>query len=267
MWVKILAVKTAVSSTFSNKGSNVPIIGQRHQTRLERLNRYGYYTDNNVLGEDHIHRLRKAMDRLVREGKAEYRKPYQDYFPNVIEFDDAFAEVLDNPVLLAGLEEVIGPDVQMYANEVLVSKPTGEAQGWHRDKMSIGRHCPNMFLKVCLYLENVPIDGGPTGVVPESHLDAHKGETFYPYKEDFLAKPGSLLAFGANTMHRAGLHALQRPVRAAMFFVFVPWWIKQATYYTGNRCQHLIDSATPMRLQLLGVKLREGIDMDLFSSE
>lgn len=245
----------------------MPTIGQRPLSRLERLDRYGYYTDANVLSEDHLRRLRTAMDRLIREGKAEYRRAYQDYFPNVIEFDDAFAEVLDNRVLLQGLEEVIGPDVQLYANEVLVSKPTGNAQAWHRDKMSIGRHCPNMFLKVCLYIDEVAIDGGPTGVVPESQLDAYKGEALYPYKEDFLAKPGSLLAFGANTMHRAGLHAIGRPPRAAMFFVFVPWWIKQASYYTGNRCQRLIDSASPMRLQLLGIKLREGVSMDSFSSE
>ena len=245
----------------------MPNIGERQLTRLERLSRYGYWTEENVLSEEHLRRLRRALERLQREGHAEYRQPHQDYYPNVIEFDDAVAEILDNRTLLAGLEEVIGPDVQMYANEVLVSKPTGKAQGWHRDKMSIGRHAPNMFLKVCLYADEVPIDGSPTGVVPESHLDAHKGEAMYPYKEDFLAKPGSLLAFGANTMHRAGLHALDRPPRPAVFFVFIPWWMKQAVYYTGNRNQRLIDSAGPMRLQLLGVKLRDGINMDLFSSE
>jgi ectoine hydroxylase-related dioxygenase (phytanoyl-CoA dioxygenase family) len=124
-----------------------------------------------------------------------------------------------------------------------------------------------MFVKVCLYLDEVPIDGGPTGVVPESHLDNYKGPEFFPYKIDFLAKPGSLLAFGANTMHRVGLHAMHRPPRPALFFVFIPWWIKQATYYTGNRCQHLIETATPMRRQLLGVELRPGIAMDSWSSD
>ena len=242
------------------------IIGQPHLSRLERLNRFGYYTDENLFTPDHLGRLREAMARLIRDGQAEYRHEHQDYFPNVIEFDDAFAEVLDSPVLLAGLEEVIGADVQLYANEVLVSKPTGKAQGWHRDKMSIGKHCPNMFLKVCLYLDEVPIDGGPTGVAPGSHEDIYKSPEFYPHKIDFLAKPGSLLAFAASTIHRAGLHALGRPPRPAMFFVFIPWWIKQATYYTGNKCQRLIDSASPMRLQLLGVKLREGVNMDLYST-
>jgi ectoine hydroxylase-related dioxygenase (phytanoyl-CoA dioxygenase family) len=139
------------------------------------------------------------------------------------------------------------------------------AMNWHRDKMSIGRHCPNMFLKICIYLDDIPIDGGPTGIVPESHLDAYKGEAFYPHKIDYLAKPGSLLAFGANTMHRAGLHADGRPPRTALFFVFIPWWMKQATYYTGNQCAHLIETASPMRLQLLGVKMREGINMDLYT--
>src|SRR5581483_10529077 len=132
--------------------------GQPRLTRLERMNRFGYYTEENVLSEEHLVRLRVAMERLLREGYAEYRKPHQDYFPNVIEFDDAFAEILDNPAILAGMEEIIGADVQLYANEVLVSKPTGTAGGWHRDKMSIGRHCPNMFVKVCLYLDEVPID-------------------------------------------------------------------------------------------------------------
>lgn len=245
----------------------MPNIGQPRLTRLQHLNRYGYFTDENIFTEEHLGRLREAMARLMKEGDAEYRKPHQDYYPNIIEFDDAFAEILDNTVLLKGLEQVIGPDVQLYANEVLVSKPTSTAQGWHRDKMSIGKHCPNMFLKVCLYIDEVPIDGGPTGVVPESHLDAHKGEKFFPHKVDFLAKPGSLLAFSANTMHRAGLHSEGKPTRPAMFFVFIPWWIKQATYYTGNKCERLIENAGPMRLQLLGIKMREGINMDLFSSE
>jgi ectoine hydroxylase-related dioxygenase (phytanoyl-CoA dioxygenase family) len=244
----------------------MPNIGQALLTRLQQLNQFGYYTDEGIFTEDHLGRLRQAMARLLRDGQAEYHKPHQDYYPNIIEFDDAFAEVLDNPVLLEGIEQVVGADVQLYANEVLVSKPTGKALGWHRDKMSIGRHCPNMFLKVCLYIDEVRMDGGPTGVVPESHLNAHKGANFYPNKIDFLAKPGSLLAFGANTMHRAGLHAEGAPPRPAMFFVFIPWWIKQAIYYTGNQCERLIENAGPMRLQLLGVSLRDGINMDLFSS-
>ncbi|HVF10304.1 MAG TPA: phytanoyl-CoA dioxygenase family protein [Abditibacteriaceae bacterium] len=244
----------------------MPVIGQPPLTRLEKLNRYGYYTDENIFSEVHLGRLREALARLIRDGEAEYRYPHQDYFPNVIEFDDAFAEILDNPLLLQGLEEVIGPDVQLYANEVLVSKPTGQAQGWHRDKMSIGKHCPNMFLKVCLYTDEVPLDGGPTGVVPESHFDAYKGPEFFPHKIDYAAQPGSLLAFGANTMHRAGLHAEDRPPRPAMFFVFIPWWIKQATYYTGNRCQRLIETASPLRRQLLGIALRPDVSMDSFTA-
>jgi ectoine hydroxylase-related dioxygenase (phytanoyl-CoA dioxygenase family) len=242
-------------------------IGQPRLSRKERMTRYGFYTEEKVLSEEHLARIRVAMARLMEEGYAEYRKPHQDYYPNIIEFDDAFAEILDNPKLLEGMEEVIGPDVQLYANEVLVSKPTGDAGGWHRDKMSIGIHCPNMFTKVCLYIDEVPIDGGPTGVVPESHLDNYKGEEFFPYKIDFLAKPGSLLAFGANTMHRVGLHAAPRPPRPAIFFVFIPWWIKQATYYTGNRCRHLIETASPMRRQLLGLELRPGVAMDSWSSD
>lgn len=244
-----------------------PIMGQPPLTRLDQLNRYGYYTEEGLFTQDHLARLRAALARLVREGKPETDRPDQTYFANIIDFDDAFAEVLDNPGLLAGLFEVIGSDVQLYANEVLVSKPTGQAQGWHRDKPSIGRHCPNLFLKVCLYADEVPIDGGPTGVVPESNLDIYKGEEFYPLKRDFLAKPGSILAFAASTMHRAGLHALHRPPRAAMFFVFIPWWMKQADYYTGNKCRRLIDSASPMRRQLLGLELRPGASMDSYASE
>jgi len=244
----------------------VPNIGQPPLTRLEHLNRYGYYTEQNLFTPDHLERLRAAQDRLMREGKPEYDHAHQTYYPNIIEFDDAFAEILDNERLLQGLFEVIGPDVQLYANEILVSKPTGRAQGWHRDKMSIGKHCPNMFLKVCIYTQDIPIDGGPTGVVPESHLDIYKGEEFYHNKTDFLAKPGSALAFAASTMHRAGLHAMDKPPRPAMFFVFIPWWIKQATYYTSNKCKRLIDTASPMRKQLLGVEMRPGISMDSFTS-
>jgi hypothetical protein len=255
----------SVSHSFT-AGTPMPTIGQPPLSPLQQLDRYGYFTHDNAFTPDHLARLRAALQCLMREGKAETSAPHQDYYANVIEFDDAFAEVLDNPILLRSLEEVIGPDVQLYANEVLVSKPTGQAQGWHRDKVSIGRHCPNLFLKVCMYVDDVPIDGGPTGVVPDSHRDIYRGEAWYPTKVDFLAKPGSMLGFAASTMHRAGLHALGRPPRPAMFFVFIPWWMKQATYYTGHRCQRLIESASPMRKQLLGIELRPGVSMDSFTS-
>jgi len=38
-----------------------------------------------------------------------------------MEFDDAFAEALENQILLQGMQEIIGPDLQLYANEVVVS--------------------------------------------------------------------------------------------------------------------------------------------------
>lgn len=244
----------------------MPTIGQPHLTRLEHINRFGYYTEHNLFTPEHLARLRAANERLMREGWAEYRYEHQDYYPNIIEFDDAYAEILDNERLIQGVMEIVGPDAQLYANEILVSKPTGRAMGWHRDKMSIGKHCPNLFLKVCIYFEDIPIDGGPTGVAPESQFDIYKGEEFYPHKIDFLAKPGSALGFAASTMHRAGLHAHGRPPRPAMFLVFIPFWMKQAVYYTGHKCRRLWEGASPLRRQLLGVELRPGVSMDSFSS-
>ena len=77
----------------------MPNIGQPRLTRLQHLNRYGYYTDENLFTDEHLGRLREAMARLMRDGDAEYRKPHQDYYPNIIEFDDAFAEILDNSLV------------------------------------------------------------------------------------------------------------------------------------------------------------------------
>jgi hypothetical protein len=46
-------------------------IGQPRLTRLERLNRYGYYTEENIFAPDYLGRLRDALARLQREGKPE----------------------------------------------------------------------------------------------------------------------------------------------------------------------------------------------------
>jgi hypothetical protein len=180
------------------------ITGQKPLTRLDKLTRYGYFTEENLFEPEHLSRLRRAIGRVTCEVKPDGEQPAQAYWLNIVEHDDAFAEILDNRVLLESALEVIGPDLQLYCAELVVSRPCTTPQGWHRDKMSIGRHCPNMFVKVCMYPEDVAPDGGPTGVVPESHLDAYKGEEFYPYKIDFTCKAGAMLAFGANTMHRAG---------------------------------------------------------------
>jgi len=76
-----------------------------------------------------------------------------------------------------------------------------------------------------------------------------------------------MLVWGAGTTHRAGLHVEGRPVRPVLAFVFVPWFAKQAPYYTGNKCQHLIESASPLGLLLLGVELQSGISMDSYSQD
>ncbi len=241
-------------------------IGQPPLNCLEHLNRFGYYVQRGLIGTDHVGRIREAFARMQRDVKPEYDKPFQTYYPNVIEFDNAFAELLEHPGLLQGVFEVIGQDTQIYSNEILVSKPNQGTMGWHRDKMSIGRHCPNLFLKLAIFLDHVAVDGGPTGVIPESHFDIYKGEEFYPHKIDFAAGPGDVLAFGAATLHRAGYHSPTRPLRPVIFLTFIPWWMKQPDYYTGNRCEQLIKSATPLRRQLLGLELRPGISMDSFSS-
>ena len=241
-------------------------IGQKPLTRLDKLTKYGYFTDQNVFSTEHLLRLRRAIGRVMSEVKPDSDTAAQAYWLNIVEQDESFAEVMEIRPVLDAMLEVIGPDVQLYEASLVVSKPTGNSCGWHRDKMSIGRHCPNMFVKICLYTEPTAIDGGPTGVVPESHLDAYKGEEFYHQKIDFVCEPGAMLAFGANTMHRAGVHAHARPQRPCLMYTFIPWWMKTAHYATHSRCKHLIESANPMRLQLLGVKMREGINMDLHTS-
>lgn len=89
--------------------------------------------------------------------KPEWDKPFQTYYPNVIEFDDAFADLIDHPGILEGVFQVVGQDAQIYSNEILVSKPNESTMAWHRDKMSIGRHCPNLFLKLAIFLDHVAV--------------------------------------------------------------------------------------------------------------
>ncbi len=241
----------------------MPPIGQPRLTCSEQTERYGYYVQRGLISPEHLARIREAFARLQREVTPEWDKPFQTYYPNVIEFDEAFSDLLDHPGLLAGVLEIVGEDAQIYSNEILVSKPNQGTMAWHRDKMSIGRHCPNQFLKLAIFLDHVAADGGPTGVIPESHLDIYKGEEFYPHKIDFTAGPGDVLAFGAATLHRAGLHASHRPPRPVIFLTFVPWWMKQAGYFTGHRCEKLIANATPLRRQLLGLQLRPEVSLDL----
>lgn len=238
-------------------------IGQPKLTCLEQATRYGYYVQRSLITAAHLGRIRAAFARLQSAVKPEWDKPFQTYYPNIIEFDDAFADLIDHPGILQGVFEVVGQDAQIYSNEILVSKPNQGTMNWHRDKMSIGRHCPNLFLKLAIFLDHVAEDGGPTGVIPESHHDIYKGPEFYAHKIDFTAGPGDVLAFGAATLHRAGYHAPERPPRPVVFLTYVPWWMKQPDYYTGRNCEKLLQTASPLRRQLLGAQLRPEVSLDL----
>ncbi|MGH8791237.1 MAG: phytanoyl-CoA dioxygenase family protein [Stackebrandtia sp.] len=123
--------------------------------------------------------------------------------------DDWFGLIMDPQVLgiVAGL---IGPDVNFHMGFLRLRPPGLHVQeGWHRDFDS-ERHTSPGLITALTYLDEMPIESGPTQVVPGSHRDAidlaalETAPIQVPEPDQIVhatARPGTVLFLDCLTVH------------------------------------------------------------------
>ena len=172
----------------------------------------GYLVFERAMAGNDLKRLQGAFDRAARESKAEWlegiargTKPAAHFdIPNPLERDDVFIDLIDYPVWYPYLMDfaegepiLLGPQVR-----TLPAQPISYV-GWHPDVP----HTTPLHMKVQIYIDDVPEDGGAFGYVPGSHkpdagpcpkprpLDAMPGHKVFP------GKAGDAILFNSYGWH------------------------------------------------------------------
>lgn len=194
---------------------------------------HGYLVfDSAISGEDLI-RLQVAFDRAVTdckpawlEGVARGTAPAAHFdIPDPFERDDVFIDLIDHaawyPYLMAfsdGQAILLGPQVR-----TLPAQPISYV-GWHPDVP----HTTPLHMKVQIYVEDVPADGGAFAFVPGSHqpdagtcpkpspLSAMPGHKVFP------GKAGDAILFNSYGWHTSMVNTTDR-ARKSIILIYEKW--------------------------------------------
>ena len=186
-----------------------------------------------AMGGEDLARLRAAFDRCAArakpawlEGIAAGTRPAAHFdIPRPLEEDEVFIDSIDYPGWYGFLMDFADGDLILLAPQVrtLPASPISYV-GWHPDVP----HTTPLHMKVQIYIEDVPVDGGAFGYVPGSHkpdvgpcpvvrpLDAMPGHAAYP------GKAGDAVLFNSYGWHTSMVNRTRKP-RKSIILIYEKW--------------------------------------------
>jgi ectoine hydroxylase-related dioxygenase (phytanoyl-CoA dioxygenase family) len=172
-------------------------------------------------GED-LKRLQEAFDRCSEEARPQWLKGVETgtqpaaFFdiPTPLEKDDAFIDLADHSSYFGLLMDLLGEDLVFHGAQVrtLPLSPISYV-GWHPDIP----HTQPQHIKVQVYVDDVPPNGGAFAYVPGSHQPnadpcpvVHQLERM-PGHKVFPGKAGTAILFSTYGWHTSMVNKSQRP--------------------------------------------------------
>jgi hypothetical protein len=232
--------------------------------QLQHFDEQGFLIVPDALSQDECDRLEILVDAIWEEQKA-CGNEGNLFYPNFVGRDQAFIDLLDNPVVFPIVWSILGWNIYLYHSHLGVSpqeapetEPVKEPLGFHQDSGRVNRDLetaqrPRISLKVAYWLSDVSEPGrGNFHIVPGSHLtdtitkpDDRNPDGAIPV----CAKRGDAVFFDRRLWHaRSPNHS--PIVRKAVFCGYGYRWIRTKDDTTIR--PDLFKNCDPIRRQLLG---------------
>ncbi len=219
--------------------------------------KWGYLVVDNAITPEQVEMLRKALNETL--GKTAPGS-HSTFTHELLEEDDRFAFLLDNPPVLTRMKAILGNAVQLHSATGRVSEPGTPDQNWHRD-------VPWPFdpdgtpygampgqINCGYYLDKLTMDNGAVVLVPGSQqvvFKPPKGHPEFPDELYVLAKPGQAIMFNGYTYHRGAANSSDANRRVCLM-CYQPAWMKSREPFDGPKVTALREHGTPEQKLLLG---------------
>ncbi len=230
-----------------------PTLSPEMEREVQFFLKWGYLIVENAISRAQVETLRDALDEtFVRVGTM--------FTHTLLEEDDRFAFLLDNPPVLQRMQAVLGHCVQLHSATARVTGPGAPDQDWHRDmpwpvdpEGTLGGSVPAQ-INCGYYLDELTRENGPIAVVPGSHKALFKppqGHPRFPDELTILAKPGQAIIFNGWIYHR-GMANHSKTYRRVCLMCYQNAWIKSREPFDGPRVTAMRAKGTPEQRLLLG---------------
>jgi ectoine hydroxylase-related dioxygenase (phytanoyl-CoA dioxygenase family) len=218
----------------------------------------GYLCAEGVLVGQHLARVQEEFEKLCEEAKG------QRLSLNRVLQSSVFVELIEHPPILDRQQAIFGDQVQLLQFDLQRQGPHSRAseRSWHRDFRFPGD--TPLSINTLLFIDDMSPDKGPTRVVPGSHrgeaLPAR--ESVYEPIEGEVAvtcPAGSAIFINSAIWHTGGRNA-SNGLRRSIYLYYGYWWLRRFDGMEGGVHDppwQALEGASPLRLQLLGVKIPE----------
>ena len=227
--------------------------------QLTAFEQSGYFVLEGVFRGEHLAALQQESEALAAALPAS-EEEFHIWHERVLFRRRAFRDVLDSSELVEALAGVLGDDVQLLSMDLLLIGPGHDRRRWHRDVSFVCNKA--LSVNAGIYLYDMTPQMGPVRIVPGSHrredgppegVDPLDGQIEVP------VSAGDVVVFDAGIWHSSGVNRTTRN-RLALFGYFGRYWIKRMdNYFTQPLPADLLQTADPMKRQLLGLGLRPGV--------
>jgi ectoine hydroxylase-related dioxygenase (phytanoyl-CoA dioxygenase family) len=182
-----------------------------------------------------------------------------------------FAAMLDRPPVVDLAEQILGDTCHVIANNTVYTEPGTGVDHWHVDETVLvpvpegarlpeGMDMPCFVVTAMYYLTDVPMELGPTQIVPGSHrsgrLPPRSGDELVWDGRGYvslLARAGDCVVLNGQTWHRgatnrSGHHRIVLQVSYGRRYISQRFW----PFVNFSLPEDVWASAPPRRRRLLG---------------
>ncbi len=228
------------------------------QAQKDNFKRDGYLVLEEVLPLSLIHAMHEEGERMAVADQPQ--TPRHVWHERAIFRRPIFRKLLDVTPLIEAERDLLGEDVQLLALDLLLVRPMSGSVGWHRDVTFLCNK--TLSINTGIYLQDMTPEMGLLHVWPGSHRrdDYHVIDNTCPDGISVQAKAGTAVLFDAALWHSGDKNSSPDCNRLALFPYFGKYWIKRMdNYFTQPLPAELAQTADPIKRQLLGLGLRDGV--------
>lgn len=215
--------------------------------------KWGYLVVEDALTAAQLEDLRTALDET-------FERLNTQFTGELLEQDDRFGFLIDNPPVLTRIKAILGNCVQLHSATSRVTQPGEADQNWHRDgpwpmdpdNTPYGS-LPGQ-INCGYYLDEITMENGPIVIVPGSQRALFKppeGHPKFPDEKFILAKPRQAVLFDGWLYHRGAANKSQN-CRRVCLMCYQNAWMKSRESFEGPRVIKLREEGSDERKLLLG---------------
>jgi phytanoyl-CoA dioxygenase PhyH len=237
------------------------------EMRRAAFERDGYLQLPDALSPDEVDRLDLAVERVwrARRDGPPIRGAEALHLLAFVGLDDAFLALLDHPMTLPIVVDLLGWNIFMYHCHLDVHPPEAPDPAprwmWHQDggRQNLELETdprPRMSVKVAYFLSDCGEAGrGNFRVIPGSHRrntlprPTEDGAVDPPGAVSILARPGEAVIFDRRLWHMRGRN-ISDVTRRALFTAYTYRWVRARDELHVR--PETLGWLTPVRAQLLG---------------